>query len=90
MITKQIHLEKGNRSISQICRRKNRLCFTFSFDGPGVLVCSIDNMPTQLPLEATTYFGSKLLPLIPQMFELDAKKDFQMQPNLPRIIRDVS
>lgn len=29
-----------------------------SFSGPGVLVCSIDNMPTQLPLEATDYFGN--------------------------------
>jgi hypothetical protein len=46
-------------------------------------------MPTQLPLEATVYFGSKLLPLIPQIIEVDAKKDFQMQ-NIPRDIRDVN
>jgi len=47
-------------------------------------------MPTQLPLEATVYFGSKLLPLIPQILELDAKKNFQIQTNIPRVIRDVS
>ncbi|XP_069956337.1 alpha-aminoadipic semialdehyde synthase, mitochondrial-like [Cherax quadricarinatus] len=35
---------------------------TNSFKGPGVLVCSIDNMPTQLPREATDLFGSLLLP----------------------------
>lgn len=35
-----------------------------SFAGPGVLVCSIDNMPTQLPLEATDYFGKLLMPYI--------------------------
>ena len=46
-------------------------------------------MPTQLPLEATVYFGSKLLPLITKIVEVDAKKDFQMQ-NIPRDIRDVS
>ncbi len=54
------------------------------------MICSIDNMPTQLPLEATVYFGSKLLPLIPQILEVDAKKDFQVQTNIPRAIRDVS
>ena len=31
---------------------------------PGVLVCSIDNMPAQMPTEATSYFGSLLLPHI--------------------------
>ncbi|KOB63531.1 putative Aminoadipic semialdehyde synthase, partial [Operophtera brumata] len=29
----------------------------YSFKGPGVLVCSIDNMPTQLPRESTDFFG---------------------------------
>lgn len=38
-----------------------------SFGGNGVLVCSIDNMPTQLPREATEYFGSLLLPFIDEM-----------------------
>ncbi|CAF1287667.1 unnamed protein product [Adineta steineri] len=63
---------------------------TESFDGPGVLICSIDNMPTQLPLEATVYFGSKLLPLIPQFLELDAKKDFEKQTHVPRVVRDAT
>jgi hypothetical protein len=47
-------------------------------------------MPTQLPLEATVYFGSKLLPLIPDIIDVDAKKNFQIQSNIPRVIRDVS
>jgi len=33
-----------------------------TFKGPGVLICSIDNMPTQLPREATDFFGDLLLP----------------------------
>lgn len=47
-------------------------------------------MPTQLPLEATEYFGSRLLPLIPQILAVDAKKDFQKQTNVTRTIQDVS
>lgn len=33
---------------------------TQNFSGPGILVCSIDNMPTQLPLEATDAFGEQV------------------------------
>lgn len=29
---------------------------------PGVLMLAVDNLPTELPKEATTYFGDKLLP----------------------------
>ena len=54
------------------------------------MICSIDNMPTQLPLEATVFFGSKLLPLVPQLLEVDAKKDFEKQTQISRTIRDVS
>ncbi|CAF3714707.1 unnamed protein product [Rotaria sp. Silwood1] len=32
----------------------------FSFDGPDILVCSINNMSTELPLESTVYFDSNL------------------------------
>ncbi|XP_064486765.1 alpha-aminoadipic semialdehyde synthase, mitochondrial-like isoform X2 [Ornithodoros turicata] len=45
-----------------------------SFAGPGVLVCSIDNMPTQLPLEATDYFGKLLMPYIYEIVNSDATK----------------
>ena len=41
--------------------------FMRSFDGNGVLVCSIDNMPTQLPRESTEFFGSLLMPHIDEM-----------------------
>ncbi|XP_054924541.1 alpha-aminoadipic semialdehyde synthase, mitochondrial isoform X2 [Dermacentor andersoni] len=47
---------------------------TESFAGPGVLVCSIDNMPTQLPLEATDYFGKLLMPYINDIMASDATK----------------
>jgi len=50
---------------------------TASFKGPGVLVCSIDNMPTQLPREATDFFGSLLIPHMYDMLQSDATKSFE-------------
>ncbi|XP_045113722.1 alpha-aminoadipic semialdehyde synthase, mitochondrial-like isoform X2 [Portunus trituberculatus] len=49
---------------------------TKSFKGPGVLVCSIDNMPTQLPREATDFFGSLLLPHMYDILQSDATASF--------------
>ena len=43
-----------------------------SFGGNGVLVCSIDNMPTQLPREATEFFGTLLMPHINEMSKTSA------------------
>lgn len=42
--------------------------------GDGLLYCSIDNIPAQLPREATDYFGNLLLPWIPEMARGDARK----------------
>ncbi|RNA45143.1 alpha-aminoadipic semialdehyde mitochondrial [Brachionus plicatilis] len=50
-----------------------------SFGGNGVLVCSIDNMPTQLPREASEYFGDLLVPHIHEMAKCDALKEFGQQ-----------
>lgn len=47
---------------------------TKSFKGPGVLVCSIDNMPTQLPKESTDFFGNLLYPYALDIIQSDAKK----------------
>lgn len=47
---------------------------TKSFKGPGVLVCSIDNMPTQLPRESTDFFGDHLLPHAMDILQSDASK----------------
>ncbi|KAK3738778.1 hypothetical protein RRG08_035658 [Elysia crispata] len=48
-----------------------------SFAGDGVLICSIDNMPAQIPREATEYFGSLLLPYVKDMLASDAKSSFE-------------
>lgn len=47
---------------------------TKSFKGPGVLVCSIDNMPTQLPRESTDFFGDLLFPYCEDILKSDATK----------------
>ena len=51
--------------ISKSCNIHSKLCFSFA--GIGVLICSIDNMPAQMPREATDYFGGLLLPYIPEI-----------------------
>jgi alpha-aminoadipic semialdehyde synthase len=34
----------------------------FSMEGRGVLILSVENLPAELPLEASTHFGKALLP----------------------------
>jgi alpha-aminoadipic semialdehyde synthase len=59
---------------------------TKSFKGPGVLVCSIDNMPTQLPIEATDYFGDLLHPYALDIIKnSDAKKPVDEDQWLPEV-----
>ncbi|KAL5278904.1 AASS family protein [Megaselia abdita] len=52
---------------------------TKSFKGPGVLVCSIDNMPTQLPRESTDLFGDLLTPHVYDIIQSDARKPLASQ-----------
>lgn len=42
-----------------------------------MLVCSIDNMPTQLPLESTDFFGELLHPYAYDIFKSDAEKPLE-------------
>lgn len=58
---------------------------TKSFKGPGVLVCSIDNMPTQLPTEATDYFGELLYPYALDILKSDASKPLEEHEFLPEV-----
>jgi alpha-aminoadipic semialdehyde synthase len=58
---------------------------TKSFKGPGVLVCSIDNMPTQLPTEATDYFGELLFPYALDILKSDASKPLEEHDFLPEV-----
>jgi alpha-aminoadipic semialdehyde synthase len=46
-----------------------------TFKGPGVLICSIDNMPTQMPREATDFFGDLLFPHVLDILKSDATQE---------------
>lgn len=59
--------------------------FLNSFKGPGVLVCSIDNMPTQLPRESTDFFGELLYPFANNILTSDAEKPIEEHDFLPVI-----
>ncbi|KRT79289.1 hypothetical protein AMK59_7999, partial [Oryctes borbonicus] len=56
-----------------------------SFKGPGVLVCSIDNMPTQIPRESTDMFGDLLLPYALDIIKSDATKPLENETFLPTV-----
>ncbi|XP_069485193.1 alpha-aminoadipic semialdehyde synthase, mitochondrial [Ambystoma mexicanum] len=58
-----------------------------SVEGCGILMCSIDNLPAQLPLEATECFGDMLFPYIQEMLMSDANVPFEKQAFTP-VVRD--
>jgi hypothetical protein len=56
-----------------------------SFKGPGVLVCSIDNMPTQLPRESTDFFGDLLYPIAFDILQSDATQPLENHNFTPSV-----
>uniref|UniRef100_A0A452TD56 Aminoadipate-semialdehyde synthase n=1 Tax=Ursus maritimus TaxID=29073 RepID=A0A452TD56_URSMA len=60
-----------------------------SVEGSGILMCSIDNLPAQLPIEATEYFGDMLYPYVEEMILSDATQPLESQ-NFSPVVRDVS
>uniref|UniRef100_F6S3L1 Alpha-aminoadipic semialdehyde synthase, mitochondrial n=1 Tax=Monodelphis domestica TaxID=13616 RepID=F6S3L1_MONDO len=58
-----------------------------SVEGSGILMCSIDNLPAQLPIEATEYFGDMLFPYVEEMILSDATQPLESQ-NFSPVVRD--
>ncbi|XP_066525161.1 alpha-aminoadipic semialdehyde synthase, mitochondrial isoform X2 [Hoplias malabaricus] len=56
-----------------------------SVEGNGILMCSIDNLPAQLPIEATEYFGDRLFPYIWEMLPSDATKPLDDETFSPQV-----
>ena len=56
-------------------------------EGDGPVVMAVDNLPCELPREASTYFGNTLLDFIPALAKADFTKPFK-ELNLPRPIKD--
>ncbi|XP_067855900.1 alpha-aminoadipic semialdehyde synthase, mitochondrial [Heptranchias perlo] len=59
-----------------------------SLEGNGILMCSIDNLPAQLPIEATEYFGDKLCPYLWEMLASDATQPFEKQKGFTPVVRN--
>uniref|UniRef100_A0A8C6WI93 Aminoadipate-semialdehyde synthase n=1 Tax=Neogobius melanostomus TaxID=47308 RepID=A0A8C6WI93_9GOBI len=54
-------------------------------EGNGFLMCSIDNLPAQLPIEATEYFGDRLFPYIWEMLPSDASRPLDEEEFSPQV-----
>lgn len=57
------------------------------YGGPGVVIMAIDNLPCEIPAEASTKFSSVLMPFIPGIANADYTKSFKHW-NVSREIRD--
>ncbi len=54
-----------------------------------MILLAVDNLPTELPLEASIYFGDSLLPLLPSVARSDAHAPLEQQrASLPRELFD--
>ncbi|KAL7401810.1 hypothetical protein ABVT39_004977 [Epinephelus coioides] len=56
-----------------------------SVEGNGILMCSIDNLPAQLPIGATEYFGDRLFPYIWEMLPSDATRPLDEEDFSPQV-----
>jgi alpha-aminoadipic semialdehyde synthase len=54
-------------------------------DGNGILVLGVDNLPSELPRDASEHFGRALLPLIPPL--LKSKGDAELSDLPPELQR---
>lgn len=50
------------------------------FSGKGVVVMAVDKLPTELPREASQFFGNELLPYLPNLAALDFGLPFDKLP----------
>lgn len=57
----------GSSTVTNLNHEQYFVSDTGSVEGNGILMCSIDNLPAQLPIEATEYFGDRLFPYIWEM-----------------------
>ena len=49
----------------------------FGYEGSGVVVLAVDNLPCELPYDSSTGFSTALLPFIPEIIKADYTKDFK-------------
>jgi alpha-aminoadipic semialdehyde synthase len=57
-------------------------CFS-DLASPGVLMMGVDNLPSELPLDASEHFGQQLLPFLKVLSESNGSLPFKQQSDLP-------
>eukprot|EP00051_Salpingoeca_urceolata_P005632 m.75164 g.75164 ORF g.75164 m.75164 type:complete len:925 (-) comp14470_c2_seq4:94-2868(-) len=60
----------------------------YDWEAEGVLLGSVDNLPAELPLEASNLFGEMLTPYIPELAWSDPTKDVPEQLDIAPTLRD--
>ena len=55
--------------------------------GRGPVIMAVDNLPCELPVEASTAFGTALLPFIPALAACDFSAEFEACPLPPELKR---
>ena len=58
----------------------NKSAISSTIDGEGVLVLGVDNLPSELPRDASEHFGAALLPLIPPILQSKGDADMSDLP----------
>lgn len=57
-------------------------------EGPGIVFLAVDNLPTELPREASKHFGDMLLPYLPDIVRSSTTGPFdKMIATLPAEVR---
>ena len=52
-------------------------------DGPGVIMCGVDILPSELPRESSKHFGDLLYDMVEDLAKSDGSVPFDQQNDLP-------
>lgn len=55
------------------------------FEGDGIALMTVDNLPAEIPVESSEWFSKSLMPLIPKLFEADYSKSFEELDLIPEL-----
>lgn len=61
----------------------------YGFEGRGIAVMAIDNLPAEIPLESSVFFSSSLLPLVPGIVRADFSgrfEDCRLDPEVKKAV----
>nr|XP_018667627.1 alpha-aminoadipic semialdehyde synthase, mitochondrial [Ciona intestinalis] len=56
--------------------------------GPGILICSVDNLPAQLPRESTQFFGDQLFPYMKDIAHNVATSNYEDIHSMSPVVKN--